>query len=127
MSEPKPRFNAAVYFQALEATVQARGLRWKDVSTQTGISASTLSRMAQGKGPDSGSLATLAAWSALNPADYVQLENRSHEPEPLARMTTLLRHDPRLTADAADMLDKLMRSAYERLANRDNNAASDEA
>ena len=119
MTESRSRFDTATYFQALESTVKARGLRWKDVSAQTGISASTLSRMSQGKGPDSASLATLAAWSALNPADFVQLEIRPQGPEPLARVTTLLRHDPRLSPAAADMLDQLIRSAYERLADRD--------
>jgi transcriptional regulator with XRE-family HTH domain len=118
MTDARPRFDSATYFQALEATVQARGLRWKDVSTQTGISASTLSRMSQGKGPDSASLATLAAWSSLNPADFVALENRTAEPEPLARVSALLRHDPRLSPAAADMLDQMIRSAYGRLADR---------
>jgi hypothetical protein len=89
------------------------------VSAQTGISASTLSRMGQGKGPDSGSLATLAAWSGLNPAEYVALEGRAHAPEPLARVATLLRHDPRLSAEAAEMLDQMLRSAYQRLARKD--------
>jgi len=117
-TDARPRFDSATYFQALEATVQARGLRWKDVSTQTGISASTLSRMSQGKGPDSASLATLAAWSALNPADFVSLETRTAEPEPLARVSALLRHDPRLSPAAADMLDQMIRSAYGRLADR---------
>lgn len=118
MTDTRPRFDGATYFQALEATVQARGLRWKDVSTQTGISASTLSRMSQGKGPDSASLATLAAWSGLNPADFVSLEARSTEPEPLAQVSALLRHDPRLSPAAADMLDQMIRSAYGRLADR---------
>jgi hypothetical protein len=117
-NDTRPHFDGTAYFQALEATVQARGLRWKDVSVQTGISASTLSRMSQGKGPDSASLATLAAWSALNPADFVSLDTRMAEPEPLARVSTLLRHDPRLSPAAADMLDHLIRSAYGRLVDR---------
>jgi len=118
MTDTKSLFDSAAFFRALEATVLARGLRWKDVSAQTNIGASTLSRMSQGKGPDSGSLATLAAWSALNPADFVAMPQRSSEPEPLARVSLLLRRDPRLTNDAADMIDSLVRSAYERLATR---------
>ena len=118
MTEARVRFDTTTYFQALESTVKSRGLRWKDVSQQTGISPSTLSRMSQGKGPDSSSLASLAAWSGLNPADFVQMEARPAGPEPLARVTTLLRHDPRLSPAAADMLDQLIRSAYERLADR---------
>jgi len=118
MTDNRPRFDGATYFQALEATVQARGMRWKEVSAQTGISASTLSRMGQGKGPDSASLATLAAWSGLNPADFVSLETRSAEAEPLAQVSALLRYDPRLSPAAADMLDQMIRSAYERLADR---------
>ena len=111
----KPRFDGVSFYRALEATVQAKRIKWKDVSAQTGISASTLSRMGQGKGPDSASLAALAAWSGLNPGDFVQTSRRATEAEPLARMSTLLRHDPRLTSDAAEMLDRMIRSAYEKL------------
>jgi transcriptional regulator with XRE-family HTH domain len=114
----KPRFDGASYYRALESTVQAKRLRWKDVSELTGISASTLSRMSQGKGPDSASLAALAAWSGLNPADFVRSSNAPTEAEPLARVTALLRHDPRLSPDAADMLDRMVRSAYEQLADK---------
>ena len=38
------RFDGATYYRALEATVLAKKLRWKDVSAETGISTSTSSR-----------------------------------------------------------------------------------
>ena len=61
MADVEGHFDNRGFFRALEATVLARGLKWKDVSAGTGISTSTLSRMVQGKGPDAAGLAVLRA------------------------------------------------------------------
>jgi transcriptional regulator with XRE-family HTH domain len=85
------------------------------VGQETGVSATTLTRMAQGRRPDAGSLAALSAWAGLNPADYVNLRERSATAEPLARISSLLRSDPRLKPEAAVALEAMLQSAYERL------------
>lgn len=118
MSPPTEKFDSMGFFKALQATALARGLRWKDVSQQTGIGASTLSRMAQGRGPDAASQAILAAWSGLNPADFTKLAKRSTQPEPLALLTSQLRNDPRLSPEAANMLDQLIQTTYQSLTER---------
>ena len=46
------QFDVEALHAALEGERIARGLDWKDVSAQSGVSASTLSRLAQGKRPD---------------------------------------------------------------------------
>lgn len=61
------------FYRSLEATVKAKSMNWKQVSEETGISASTLTRMAQGRRPDSASLAALSAWAHLNPSDFVHM------------------------------------------------------
>lgn len=108
-------FDSDAFYAALASTVVARGLTWKQVSQETGVSATTLTRMAQGRRPDAGSLAALSAWAGLNPADYVNLRGRSGTAEPLARISSLLRSDPRLKPDAAVALEAMLQSAYERL------------
>jgi hypothetical protein len=66
-------FNAAAFYNALTQVVVARKVPWIKVSRETGISTSTLSRMAVGRGPDAASLAVLSAWAGLNPANFVRV------------------------------------------------------
>ena len=44
-------FDGDAFYRALEAIVAARSKNWKQVAAETGISASTLARMAQGRKP----------------------------------------------------------------------------
>ncbi len=44
----------------------------------------------------------------------MELEGQ-REPEPLALISTYLRGDPNLTSDAAEIIDGLVRTSYERL------------
>jgi transcriptional regulator with XRE-family HTH domain len=113
-SEEK-NFDGNAFYAAIASTVVARGITWKQVGQETGVSATTLTRMAQGRRPDAGSLAALSAWAGLNPGDYVNLRQRSAIAEPLARISSLLRSDPRLKPEAAVALEAMLQSAYERL------------
>ena len=65
-------FDGDAYYRALEAVVSSRTKTWKEVADETGVSASTLTRMARGKRPDADSLAALSAWAELNPSDFVR-------------------------------------------------------
>ena len=111
-------FDSEAFYQALAATVRQRQVTWKDVSRATGVSATTLTRMAQGRQPDAASMAALSAWSGLNPGDYVETKDRAERPETLAVISTVLRADQTLTAEAADAIDVMVQSAYERFRNR---------
>ena len=107
-------FDGDAFYRALEATVKAKSKTWKQVSEETGVSASTLTRMAQGRRPDAASLAALSAWAHLNPSDFVQMAHRATKPEPIAQISTLLRSDPNLDADSAEALEAIVKAAYER-------------
>ena len=109
-------FDGDGFYRALEATVTARATTWKQVAAETGVSASTLTRMAQGRRPDAGSLAALSAWAGLNPSDFVRSTfNKAERPESLAQISTLLRGDPNLDAQGAEAVEAIFRAAYERL------------
>lgn len=108
-------FNANAFYRALEATVQARSLTWKQVSNETGVGASTLTRMAQSRGPDAASLAALSAWAGLNPSDFVDAPYKGSRPEAIAQISTLLRSDPNLDQQSAEALEAIVKTAYERL------------
>lgn len=115
MLGPDKGFDAGAFYRALEATVDARSKTWKQVAAETGVSAATLTRMAQGRNPDAASLAALSAWAGLNPSDFVQAPYKSSRPEAMAQISTLLRGDPNLDPEAADAVEAIMRAAYERL------------
>lgn len=108
MSEP---FDFMSFHRAVSATAAARGVSWKVVSEETGVSQSTLSRMATGRQPDAASLTAIAAWSGLNPVDFYGSKPR--DAEPLAMVGTLLRSDPRLDSEGADALEAIIKAAYE--------------
>lgn len=108
-------FDGDAFYRALEATVSARSKTWKEVAAETRISASTLTRMAQGRRPDAASLAALSAWAGLNPSDFVRASYKVTRPEALAQISTLLRADPNLDAQGAEAVEAIVRAAYERL------------
>jgi transcriptional regulator with XRE-family HTH domain len=112
-------FDTAAFYDALDSARQARRLNWKQVAGDSGVSASTLTRMAQGRRPDVDGLAALAAWSGLNADDYVRSETVRPDPEPLAKISTYLRSDRNLSSEAATALDQLIKVTYERLRTRD--------
>lgn len=108
-------FDGNAFYRALEATVSARGITWKQVSSETGVSASTLTRMAQRRKPDAASLAALGAWAGINPTDFVNAAYKALRPEPMAQISMLLRNDPNLDEQSADAVEAIVRAAYERM------------
>ena len=96
-SRVKGNFDGEAFYEALNSQRLARRLTWKDVADQSGISASTLTRMAQGKRPDVDELAALLKWSSLKAEDFIEKPDGGTA-EPLARMTAIIRTDARLSA-----------------------------
>ena len=115
MDQKHGRFDSQGFYDALDATRRSRNLNWKQVATQSGVSASTLTRMAQGRRPDVDGLAALASWSGLKADSFVRSDAEQGEPEPLAMISTYLKSDPHLTPEAADALDQLVKATYERM------------
>lgn len=111
----KGSFDAAAFYAALNQTREARKLNWKQVAEQAGISASTLTRMAQGKRPDVDGLAALSAWSGLQADDFVRTSSSEPKPEPetLAMISTYLRADRNLSPQAAQALESIISTSYD--------------
>lgn len=112
-------FNGDAFYRALESAVTRRAKNWKQVAAETGVSASTLARMAQGRRPDAASLAALSAWAGLNPSDFVDAPFKTPHPEPLAKISLLLRSDPNLDAQSAAAVEAIVRTAYDQLRKAD--------
>lgn len=114
-TESNKGFRPEAFYNAIVKTVTSRGLTWKQVSHETKVSSSTLTRMAQGRQPDAASLAALSAWAGINPANFVEGAKKHVHPEPLAEISTLLRADPNLKPDAVKALEAIIQAAYETL------------
>lgn len=108
-------FDAGAFYEALDRVRMAKALTWKQVAGESGVSASTLTRMAQGKRPDVDGLAALAAWGGLDADAYVRSREARPQPEPLAQISTFLRSDKNLSPEAATAIDELVKATYERL------------
>jgi transcriptional regulator with XRE-family HTH domain len=109
-------FDGEAFYSALDGQRQARRITWKKVAEESGVSASTLTRIAQGKRPDVDSMAALISWSGLNADSFIRRPQRGgNRAEPLAQVTTLLRADRNLSRSGVTALEALLKTAYERL------------
>lgn len=111
----RAEFDAAGFYRALDAVRAARNLNWKLVAEQSGVSASTLTRLAQGRRPDVDSLASLVAWAGLSADDFVNGGAAGSRPEPIGQIASFLRQDPRLTDEGRDAMMQIIVAAYGRL------------
>jgi transcriptional regulator with XRE-family HTH domain len=112
----KAGFDTQRFFAALDGQRQSKRLTWKQVADQAAISASTLTRMSQGRRPDVDGLAALAAWSGLDADEFFAKSERG-TPEMLAIISTHLRADAHLDEQGAAALDEIVKAAYEALRN----------
>lgn len=109
-------FQNEAFCAALDAHRLARMMTWKQVAEESGVSASTLTRMQQGKRPDVDGLAALLKWSGLKADDFLGGQE-ANRPETIAQMTALLRADPKLSEAGKKAMEGVLRSAYESLRN----------
>ena len=111
----KARFDAEAFYAALDAERRSRQHTWKRVADEAEVSASTLTRMAQGRRPDVDSLAALMSWSGLSADGFVRDAEVRAEPGALAMISAYIKSDPYLTHEAADALDEMIKATYERM------------
>jgi len=109
----KAIFDNEAFFAALDAKRSTRRITWKQVAEETGVSASTLTRMAQGRRPDVDGLAALLRWSGLRAETFMGATEEAAEP--LSEMTALIYADRRLSAQSKSVLEHMLRAAYEKL------------
>ena len=108
-------FDIAGFHAALDAQREAKGLNWKEVAAQSGVSAATLTRMSQGRRPGVDGLALLLAWSGLDASAFFPGANK---PEPLAQISANLRADPNLKPESAKALEDIIKVAYQQFRKR---------
>jgi len=115
-----PKFDLEGFYVALDGHRKTQGITWKGVAEKTGVAASTLTRMRQGRSPDAAGLVALAKWSGLDAVDFYRDELLdTGSPASLAQMTTILRADKNLSKESVVALENMLTSAYETLRSRE--------
>ena len=111
------RFDVAALHAALDSERLSRRLTWKDVAAQSGVSASTLTRLSQGRQPDVNSLAALTAWLGMSADHFMRPETVDEfgAAGPLAQISSIIHRDPYLNPEGAVALEELIRATYARL------------
>lgn len=114
------QFDVSALHAALDAERVARNFTWKDVSAGSGVSASTLTRLSQGKRPDVDSLAALTAWLGLSADRFLgqRVTAFGSGSSPLAQISSILRDDPDLNEEAAMALEEMIKATYARMRKR---------
>lgn len=108
------RFDNEAFYAALNAVRLSRQMTWKEVASEAGVNASTLSRMNQGSKPDVDGLAALLSWSYLKAEMFIP-GARKNEAEPIAKITALLRADPKLSKEHAKLIESIVIETYNKL------------
>ena len=88
-------------------------MTWRKVADEAGVSASTLTRLSQGKRPDVDSLGALSHWAGLETDAFYRSDTPTPKIEPLTQVATYLRADPNLSDEGAKALEAILIATYE--------------
>jgi len=111
------RFDVSALHAAMDGQRRSRRLTWKDVATESGVSASTLTRLSQGRQPDVNSLAALTVWLGMSADHFMRSESvaKFGAPSSLARISSIIRRDPHLNPEGIAALEEMIKATYARL------------
>jgi len=112
---PKGLFDAEEFFKALDDVRESRKLTWKQVADKSKVSASTLTRMAQGRRPDVDSMAALLKWSGLSADSFIVDGDVTDAeiPSPLASLAAQFRRDRNLPPEGKRAIEATLKAMYQ--------------
>ena len=117
MADRTNRFDVVALHAALDSERLHRRLTWKEVARESGVSASTLTRLSQGRQPDVNSLAALTSWLGMSADHFMRIGpvEQFGGASPLAQISSILHRDPHLNPEGSAALEELIRATYSRL------------
>lgn len=110
-----PTVNVKSLHAALDAARVQQDLSWRQLAKELGVSASTISRMAQGLRPDVSAFVVMTTWLRM-PAEnfYVGVEETHQEPDLVASLSPHLRARSDLTEKDVSYLEDVIAAAARR-------------
>ncbi|WP_255413030.1 helix-turn-helix domain-containing protein [Erythrobacter sp. KY5] len=109
---PTSGFDNVQFFEQLDLHRTEKGLTWKKAADAAGVSASTFTRIAQGRKPDVDTLSALCRWARLDANRFVLDEASRPARKPMNEALALFRADPNLSESGKVALEALVREAY---------------
>ncbi len=104
--------NVKALYAALDHARDERGISWRELARQTGLSPSTLSRIRNGDArPSVEAFAALTKWLGASPKDFLSPEPGKKEQELMAQLTALLRARNDLDAQQVKALEDVIGAA----------------
>jgi transcriptional regulator with XRE-family HTH domain len=107
-------------YTALDVKRRAENLSWRDVATAVGVSASTLTRMAQGASPDVEGFGKMVRWLGVSADDFiapVKARQPKKQEELLVVVSRHLRASKELDPRSAKALEGIIEAAYKQMKN----------
>jgi transcriptional regulator with XRE-family HTH domain len=113
MAQTRGRIDVAALYAALDAERGARGLSWRQLARECGLSPSTFTRLANELRPDVDAFAVLVRWLNQPAERFIAPEDTGLAPEPdlIAELAPLLRARKDLTEEDARHLQSLFQAA----------------
>ncbi|MGH2584915.1 MAG: helix-turn-helix domain-containing protein [Dehalococcoidia bacterium] len=108
------RFDAPSLYGALDAQRRSRGMSWRDVADEIGVSVSTLTGTAKGGRLETDGVMFMLQWLDL-PAEAFLRGPAGSPPELMAQISILIRARSDLSPESASALEEIIGDAYQRL------------
>jgi transcriptional regulator with XRE-family HTH domain len=114
---PRGRLDTDALYAALNAARNARGLSWRQLAAEVGVSPSTMTRLANGQRPDVDAFAALVGWLGQSADSFLVTgaQPAGEQPDLVAQLAPLLRARSDLKEEDAKYLEDLIAVAARRL------------
>lgn len=103
-------------YAALDTLRESKGLSWREIAEEIGVSASTLTRLGQGANPDINSFAKMVNWLGATANDFFLASGSRPAPkakeELLVVVSRHLRASKELDPRSAKALENIIQAAY---------------
>lgn len=115
MTETPATVDVKALHAALDAARRERGMSWRQLARDIDVSASTISRMANGLRPDVAAFAAMTTWLRMPAEKFYRIEKASEDqPELVAELAPLLRARRDLGEQDVAYLEQLIGAAVQR-------------
>lgn len=114
MDEDTSAVDVKALHAALDAARIERDLSWRQLAKELDVSASTISRMANGLRPDIEAFAAMTTWLRMPAETFYRKDVPDEQPELVAQLAPLLRARRDLAKDDVDYLEQIIGAAVQR-------------
>lgn len=103
-------------YAALDAKRKSEELSWRDAASEIGVSASTLTRMAQGASPDVEGFGKMVRWLGVSADEFIARAKAPKKSDDLLVVVSRhLRASKELDPQSAKALESIIEAAYKQV------------